>query len=652
MISGSHLWSDRHSRAPELLLPASAPAILCLLALLAALIQGGQASLARHAQPVPPPFRLAAWSGSLPPTPLHPLPSTTYYVNSLSGSDAATGTTPQTAWRSLARVDATQFQPGDRILFARGGTWYGQLHPLGSGAAGQPIVIAAYGAGPMPLINGGSLPSGPTSGAAVLLQNQSYWQIQGLQVENNSGLNNFGSLSVQGLPRYGILVENSLGSLVRGIAIGGNVVDDVNGCFNCAGQDAHMNGGIAVLGLAPSDSFQDVSIIGNSVAHVGRTGIVFWDSIDYPATIENQLSTQVDIAGNRVTYVDGDGILMYGTLDGFIQHNVVGHAGQRTISGFSEASSAGLWPTRSIGAVVQYNEVYGTLTQGTDGEGFDVDEFSVDTTVQYNYSHDNEGGFLLMEWEGSSGLVARYNLSLNDGWGGVKGVFDFAETVPEGTTIYNNTVVTEAGTHENIMHCDLCDGTDPGLWSFENNIIDNQGSGGYSYPGRAEALIAYNLFYGNHPSSEPSDPEGLTSNPDFSGPLTVPYGIDSVGAYSIKVSSPADASGVIVPDNGGRDYFGHSVCALQDPSRGFAEPEGKQGSCSLDVVPAQDHHSHSHRRSRLGCWGPAMRCGELPAATLDCWRAPDPSSRIDLEAAHAGGAAGCGELPVAPGAAG
>lgn len=651
MISRSNLGSHQHSRTPDVLLRRCAPSLLGLLALLAAMIQGTQASLLRDAQPVRPPFHLADWSGSMSPSPSDVTPSTTYYVNSRSGSDSASGTTPQTAWRSLARVDATQFQPGDRILFARGGTWYGQLHPLGSGAAGQPIVIAAYGAGPMPLINGGSLPSGPTSGAAVLLQNQSYWQIQGIQVQNNSGLNNFGSLTVQGLPRYGILVENSLGSLVRGIAIVGNVVDDVNGCFNCAGQDAHMNGGIAVLGLAPTDSFQDVSIIGNSVAHVGRTGIVFWDSVDYPATIENQLSTQVDISGNHVTYVDGDGILMYGTLNGLIQHNVVGHAAQRTINGFSEASSAGLWPTRSFGAVVQYNEVYGTLTQGTDGEGFDVDEFSVDTTVQYNYSHDNEGGFLLMEWEGSSGLVVRYNLSLNDSWGGVKGVFDFAETVPEGTMIYNNTVVTEAGEDENIMHCDLCDGTDPGLWSFENNIIDNQGSGGYSYPGHAEALIQYNLFYGNHPASEPADPNGLTSNPDFVGPLTVPYGISSVGGYRIKSSSPADASGVIVPDNGGRDYFGHSVCALQDPSRGFAEPEGEHVSCSPYAVPAEGHHGHSHRRLRLGCWRPTVRRGELPSAILERRPAPYPGSRGDLEAAHAGGAAGCGELPVGPGVA-
>ncbi len=70
---------------------------------------------------------------------------TTYYVDAASGNDAAAGTTSATAWRTLGKVDATTFAPGDRILLHAGQKWTGQLWPKGSGADGQPIEQAIAG---------------------------------------------------------------------------------------------------------------------------------------------------------------------------------------------------------------------------------------------------------------------------------------------------------------------------------------------------------------------------------------------------------------------------------------------------------------------------------------------------------------------------
>jgi len=496
---------------------------------------------------------------------------TTYYVNSATGSDAANGTSPSSPWRSLSKVDSTVFQPGDSILLARGGTWMGQLHPLGSGSVGHPITLGAYGIGPAPVVNGSPL----ASGAAVYLENQQYWVVQDLDIENNSGTNNFGSLSAGGISRYGILIQDNGGGTLHGITITDNYVHNVNGCFNCGDVDSHINGGISVYAESNDDSYVGVVIRNNSVDDVGRTGIVFWDASYYTTSITNvvasQLSSDVSIQDNLVSSVDGDGIIAFGTLGALLQNNIVGNAAQRTILGSSESASVGLMVTRSMNAVVQYNEVYGTLTQGTDGEGFDVDLGSTNTTVQYNYSHDNQGGFLLMEAGYSSNLTVRYNLSVNDSYGAVKGVFDFAFGVPQFTTIYNNTIYTTPGSSENVMHCDGCSGSTPGTWSFLNNIIDNQGDGGYSYPNRAGAVIAYNLFYGNHPPTEPSDPYKLTANPQFRSPGQDTFGIDSVSGYRISPSSPAAATGTIIPDNGGRDYFGDPVSESVAPSRGFFE---------------------------------------------------------------------------------
>ena len=76
---------------------------------------------------------------------------TTYYV-SPSGSDGSSGTSSSSAWRTVAKVNASSFNPGDRILFERAGTWRETLIPRSSGSAGSPIEFGAYGTGGRPIL--------------------------------------------------------------------------------------------------------------------------------------------------------------------------------------------------------------------------------------------------------------------------------------------------------------------------------------------------------------------------------------------------------------------------------------------------------------------------------------------------------------------
>ncbi len=78
----------------------------------------------------------------------------TYFVDSTAGNDAADGTTAGTAWRSLAKVNAVTFHPGDTISFKRGGSWTGTLTLSSSGSPEAPIVVGAYGSGNLPKIGG------------------------------------------------------------------------------------------------------------------------------------------------------------------------------------------------------------------------------------------------------------------------------------------------------------------------------------------------------------------------------------------------------------------------------------------------------------------------------------------------------------------
>jgi hypothetical protein len=80
-------------------------------------------------------------------------PAATYYV-SPTGDDSADGTSTDHPWKSTDKVDSAKFQPGDTILFQRGGEWHGRLQPNSDGAQGQPITYDAYGTGNKPHIYG------------------------------------------------------------------------------------------------------------------------------------------------------------------------------------------------------------------------------------------------------------------------------------------------------------------------------------------------------------------------------------------------------------------------------------------------------------------------------------------------------------------
>jgi hypothetical protein len=89
-------------------------------------------------------------------------PSTTWYVAQTGGSDAATGATTSTPWKTIAKVNTAisggTIKAGDTVLFNRGDAWREVLLTVTIG-----ITIGAYGAGAPPLLSGGTLGASWTS---------------------------------------------------------------------------------------------------------------------------------------------------------------------------------------------------------------------------------------------------------------------------------------------------------------------------------------------------------------------------------------------------------------------------------------------------------------------------------------------------------
>jgi len=85
-------------------------------------------------------------------------PDPTFYVDADAGSDAAAGTSPAAAWRTLARVNSAALLAGQVVAFKRGATFPGQLIVRRAGNAGSPIVFTAYGTGERPILDAGGAP--------------------------------------------------------------------------------------------------------------------------------------------------------------------------------------------------------------------------------------------------------------------------------------------------------------------------------------------------------------------------------------------------------------------------------------------------------------------------------------------------------------
>lgn len=77
-----------------------------------------------------------------------------YYVNSKDGNDNNSGLSPNLAWKTIAKVNNSKFNPGDEILFKRNSIWREELVISSNGELNKAIKYSAYGEGKNPKILG------------------------------------------------------------------------------------------------------------------------------------------------------------------------------------------------------------------------------------------------------------------------------------------------------------------------------------------------------------------------------------------------------------------------------------------------------------------------------------------------------------------
>jgi hypothetical protein len=399
--------------------------------------------------------------------------ATTYYVDSRNGVDSSIGTSPTHSWKTLQKVNETDFRPGDRILLHTGSRWEGQLVVHNSGVEGNPIAVDEYAKGPLPRIDGNGLVEN-----VVQLTNVEEVEVRHLEITNKG--------SLPGVRRAVLIAATDIGT-VHHVKVSDLYIHDVNGT-----NARKETGGILFrtgAGKRPS-RFDGLEIERNIVWNVDRSAIVGQSS--QLSRSKWFPSLHVIIRDNYVEDIGGDGIVPWATDGALIEHNVVMHCNNRAGN-----YNAGIWPWSTDNSLFQLNEAAFTHTTH-DGEGFDSDYNSRNTQFLYNYSHDNEGGFMLIctpgrrnpaENVGNTGTVIRNNISRNDH----SRIFNLSAA--DETTVEHNSIYIGPQDDVQVLLVSNWDGWSNGA-VFRGNTFDAAGTARYGHEVKHEQDGTYQIAPG------------------------------------------------------------------------------------------------------------------------------------------------------------
>ncbi|MBE3010646.1 discoidin domain-containing protein [Microbispora sp. NEAU-D428] len=340
----------------------------------------------------------------------------TYYVDA-QGDDSAAGTSPETAWKSLEKVNSAGLHPGDTVRFQGGDTWHGGLVITSSGTPGAPITITSYGQG-RPLIAGDTLVD-----AAVTIANAHDVVVSGLEVTNSTDLSASKSIDYRGI----FAIAKDIGE-VAGVVVKDNYVHDIDG----KGTSRIGRGGIVVgvRGNTTPTWYSDLLIEGNEVSDSNGYGIstfttwcagceIYSPETGVPASEVSKTRkafARPVFRDNYVHDVAGGGITPQYSDDALVEWNTVDRAAaHRLVPG---GGNVGIWWQGTNRITVQYNVSrrtgFNSLNQDpTDMQGFDADMGTSGSLVQYNYSDSNAGGFFLCLISANN-VTLRYNVSRRD----------------------------------------------------------------------------------------------------------------------------------------------------------------------------------------------------------------------------------------------
>ena len=426
---------------------------------------------------------------------------TNYYVDNVLGKDTNKGTQKNVPFKSLEKINELNLKPGDSVLFKRNGNWIGSLRPKGSGKKGQRIVIGAYGNGKPPKIDGeGKRLEGEIMSATLLLYNQEFWEIRDIEVQNFEK-----GVIDKPVKKAGILILAKDVGTLHDFKLENLKISNVNGSLK-----TRENGGLFFKVSGHKNpkkriptNFDGIYINQCYFLNVDRGGFLnqsVWKTRDLNSKFGevcndgkiNRWYPSKNLLIENCTFKDigGNGLVTRVFDAPIVQNNLFIRCSTKTTGNAT-------YPYNCDNALWQYNEAcYTVYNPGDiDASGFDSDYMCKNTVIQYNYSHHNDWGGLLICSSGklkrafNDGTIIRHNIFQEEQHHMVR----FSGNITN-TEVANNLFVSTETITKEILWYKQWGGVWPEKTVVKNNIFYNSGAQKFLRLGKTKDNLITNNF--------------------------------------------------------------------------------------------------------------------------------------------------------------
>jgi len=458
----------------------------------------------------------------------------TYYVDSAAGSDLNGGRSPADAWATPAKVDATQFLPGDSILFKCGGVYTGCASLGGSGTEDSPITVGAYGEGAAPLLT----VAGDQTVLTVL--DRSNWVIKDLEITAPAG--NAILIRFQNATVANILIENVVMHSVKN--------------FPSPTYHSGSNAALRIMGSSavPGTHIENVTVRNCEIYDAGYGIFTGCNYPDLPATPYNR---NIVVEGCSLHDLYDDAFIMSDTDTIILRDSSI----------INTCQSDGLYPTAPVWmwgvnhGLVEHCEFAGSKNK-RDGMTVDFDAHTMNSVYQYVYSHDNVR-FMTNCPAGDDyrrSNTVRYCLSVNDNILDSGGAFH--QSPETDLMFYNNTLV----------NCGDLRFKNYDRATVMNNIFYMKTSCSVSYSPERSYRLGNNCYYNTY--TPMFDLNSINRSPGFAG-----SDFTDKNSFALRPDSPCYRAGATLGDMGWVDFFGNPTGSIHsigcfDADLGEPEPPG------------------------------------------------------------------------------
>ena len=317
----------------------------------------------------------------------------TYYV-SATGSDAAPGLTPSTAWQTLQAVSSHTLSAGDTVLLQGGATFNG---PLYLDATDSGVTVGSFGTGRATIVGHGTPGFFGYDTSSITLRD--------LDVVGDDAA----YASKGGISFYS---DRPAGQRLAGITIS-------------ALSTRGFKNGVEIGAAHPAAGFAQVSISDVTATANRDAGVITYGPAFNPSApsyahtgVQVLRTTANGNLGNPADRVhnSGNGIVLGSVDGGAITSSRASGNGARCAA---PEGPVGIWTYDSHGIKITNNVSTGNRTGGSaDGDGFDLDQNVSGSYLEHNTSSGNDGaGYLVYTAQTSRAHhdnYVRWNRSSND----------------------------------------------------------------------------------------------------------------------------------------------------------------------------------------------------------------------------------------------